>query len=160
MNLPSFSPYRNYSYPFTLSNVQCRRTLLELNSQGPYPSLRTQPSLPPLRRWRRFARRLFLAKRPQWRRARRNGHVAAARKRRHRWCLHVTLLLKKLKEWHPKLRHFHVLVASFNIRVSIKPIMDHMAINKLGNHAGKKKYTNVVKSFHIRRLQKQLCFLP
>ena len=56
--------------------------------------------LSPLRRWRRFARRLFLAKRPQWRRARRNGHVAAARKRSHQWCLHVTLLLKQLKEWH------------------------------------------------------------
>ena len=35
--------------------------------------------------WRRFARRLFLAKRLQWRRARRNGHVAAARKRSHQW---------------------------------------------------------------------------
>ena len=37
VNLRSFSLYRNYSYPLTLSN-KCRWTLLELNSEGPYPS--------------------------------------------------------------------------------------------------------------------------
>ena len=36
MNLRSFSLYRNYSYPADF--VKCRRTLLELNSKGPYPS--------------------------------------------------------------------------------------------------------------------------